>query len=54
MPTDYGQLANIIAGPYKGYRGTLIGDCLGFENYRVYIPMLKKNVCVKSWNMERI
>jgi hypothetical protein len=51
MPTAYGQYVEITKGVYKGKRGRLIGDCSGFELYKVDIGY---NVCIRSWNLERL
>ncbi len=52
MPTNYGDIVTITDGPYRGMTGKLIGDCSGFENYRVKLLERDKTVCVRSWNME--
>lgn len=52
-PNSYGQYVEITSGPYCGERGKLIGDCSGFEKYRVKLND-NRNVCVHSWQMEKI
>jgi uncharacterized protein YgiM (DUF1202 family) len=52
MPTDYGNYVEITSGPYKGERGQLVGDCSGFEYYRVRLNN-GRHVCERSWNMTR-
>jgi hypothetical protein len=53
MPTAYGQYVEITDGLYKGERGRLIGDCSGFELYKVNLNK-GPNVCIRSWNLERL
>ena len=53
MPTGYNQLVDITSGIYKGERGRLIGDCSGFELYKIRLYS-NRNVCIRSWNLERV
>lgn len=53
MPTRYGDSVIIKSGPYKGQIGRLVGDCSGFEKYKVRIKW-SKDVCIKVWDLEVI
>lgn len=50
MPTRYGDSVIIKSGPYKGYIGRLVGDCSGFEKYKVRVK--EKYICLRAWEME--
>jgi hypothetical protein len=52
-PTAYNDHVEITKGPYKGERGQLIGDCSGFEYYKVRLNS-GKLICERSWNMTKI
>lgn len=54
MPTAYGQIIEVTGGLYKGERGRLIGDCSGFENYKVDLYTKHGIICVRSWNMQKL
>lgn len=54
MPTRYGEAVYITDGVYKNERGTLIGDCPGFERYMVRILRNNKKLCVPVWNLEKV
>ena len=53
MPTRYHQAVRITSGVYKGEIGRLIGDCSGFENYKV--KLFNNNIiCIRVWDLEDI
>lgn len=55
FPNNYYQTVKIIKGSYSGYYGRIIGDCPGFEKYKVrLISRQEPIVCVRIWNMEKI
>lgn len=52
LPTNYNQIVEIKSGPYKGKLGRLIGDCPGFETYKVRMYNNVK-LCFKVWELEK-
>jgi len=52
-PTAYNDYVEINKGIYKGQRGQLIGDCSGFEMYKVRLNSGKR-ICERSWNMTKV
>lgn len=49
---NYFDRVRITSGQYKDETGILVEDCSGFENYKVRLNRI--DVCVHSWNMEKI
>lgn len=52
MPTRYGDTVIIKSGIYKNHIGKLVGDCSGFENYKVRVK--ERYICLRAWDMEVI
>lgn len=52
LPSSYYQYVKIVNGPYSGRYGQIVGDCSGFENYKVKLS--NKHVCVRIWNLEKV
>ena len=50
LPTYYGQAIVVTRGEYINQRGKLLGDCSGFENYKVKLTYYN-TVCIHSWDM---